>query len=166
MFISVRTAVHRDALFSSRHSPNKFGSALGLSKSSFFMHLFSSRQSSNKFGSALDLSKSSSFMHLFSSRQSPNKFGFALGLSKRFVCRKYRHLSAGCKIARIRKNRVAAIFFAKKEVEIKKYGYICTLQNRGEMPEWSIGPHSKCGVRVTVPGVRIPLSPQEMLVIS
>lgn len=30
----------------------------------------------------------------------------------------------------------------------------------GEMPEWSIGPHSKCGVRVTVPGVRIPLSPQ------
>ncbi len=30
----------------------------------------------------------------------------------------------------------------------------------GEMPEWSIGPHSKCGVRATVPGVRIPLSPQ------
>ena len=29
----------------------------------------------------------------------------------------------------------------------------------GEMPEWSIGPHSKCGVRATVPGVRIPLSP-------
>ena len=28
------------------------------------------------------------------------------------------------------------------------------------MPEWSIGPHSKCGVRATVPGVRIPLSPQ------
>ncbi len=28
------------------------------------------------------------------------------------------------------------------------------------MPEWSIGPHSKCGVRVTVPGVRIPLSPR------
>ena len=27
------------------------------------------------------------------------------------------------------------------------------------MPEWSIGPHSKCGVRATVPGVRIPLSP-------
>ncbi len=216
MFISVRTAVHRYVLFSSRQSSNKFGSALGLSKSSSFMHLFSprqspnkfgsaldlskssffmhlfsprqspnkfgfaldlsksssfmhlfsSRQSSNKFGSALDLSKSSSFMHLFSSRQSSNKFGSALDLSKRFVCRKYKHLSAGCKIARIRKNRVAAIFFAKKEVEIKKYGYICTLQNRGEMPEWSIGPHSKCGVRVTVPGVRIPLSPQEMLVIS
>ena len=31
----------------------------------------------------------------------------------------------------------------------------------GEMPEWSIGPHSKCGVRATVPGVRIPLSPPE-----
>ena len=28
------------------------------------------------------------------------------------------------------------------------------------MPEWSNGPHSKCGERVTVPGVRIPLSPQ------
>lgn len=32
---------------------------------------------------------------------------------------------------------------------------------KGEMPEWSIGPHSKCGVRATVPGVRIPLSPLE-----
>ena len=32
--------------------------------------------------------------------------------------------------------------------------------DQGEMPEWSIGPHSKCGVRATVPGVRIPLSPQ------
>ena len=29
------------------------------------------------------------------------------------------------------------------------------------MPEWSNGPHSKCGVRATVPGVRIPLSPQD-----
>ena len=27
------------------------------------------------------------------------------------------------------------------------------------MPEWSNGPHSKCGVRATVPGVRIPLCP-------
>ena len=33
----------------------------------------------------------------------------------------------------------------------------------GEMPEWSIGPHSKCGVRATVPGVRIPLSPLNVL---
>ena len=29
----------------------------------------------------------------------------------------------------------------------------------GEVAEWSIAPHSKCGVRVTVPGVRIPPSP-------
>ena len=29
----------------------------------------------------------------------------------------------------------------------------------GKMPEWSNGPHSKCGERVTVPGVRIPLFP-------
>ena len=27
------------------------------------------------------------------------------------------------------------------------------------MPEWSIGPHSKCGERATVPRVRIPVSP-------
>ena len=32
--------------------------------------------------------------------------------------------------------------------------------NVGKMPEWTNGPHSKCGVRVTVPGVRIPLFPQ------
>ena len=31
----------------------------------------------------------------------------------------------------------------------------------GKLPEWSIGPHSKCGVRVTVPGVRIPHFPQQ-----
>ena len=27
---------------------------------------------------------------------------------------------------------------------------------RGEVAEWSIAPHSKCGVRASVPGVRIP----------
>ena len=32
-------------------------------------------------------------------------------------------------------------------------------QNEGKMPEWSIGPHSKCGERVTVPRVRIPVFP-------
>ena len=31
---------------------------------------------------------------------------------------------------------------------------------KGEMPEWSNGPHSKCGIRVTVSRVRIPVSPQ------
>ena len=30
---------------------------------------------------------------------------------------------------------------------------------KGKVPEWSIGPHSKCGVRATVPGVRIPPFP-------
>ncbi len=30
---------------------------------------------------------------------------------------------------------------------------------RGEVAEWSIAPHSKCGVPATVPGVRIPPSP-------
>ena len=30
------------------------------------------------------------------------------------------------------------------------------------MPEWSIGPHSKCGERATVPRVRIPVSPQNV----
>lgn len=32
-------------------------------------------------------------------------------------------------------------------------------QRPGKLPEWSIGPHSKCGERVTVPGVRIPRFP-------
>ena len=32
---------------------------------------------------------------------------------------------------------------------------------KGEMPEWSNGPHSKCGIRVTVSRVRIPVSPQK-----
>lgn len=62
----------------------------------------------------------------------------------------------------------------------EKYVYICSPKTKvsgrgkpksnpatqGEMPEWSIGPHSKCGVRATVPGVRIPLSPQQTLKIS
>src|SRR5678809_1183553 len=30
---------------------------------------------------------------------------------------------------------------------------------RGEVAEWSKAPHSKCGVRATVPWVRIPPSP-------
>ena len=33
--------------------------------------------------------------------------------------------------------------------------------NFGKMPEWTNGPHSKCGERVTAPGVRIPLFPQK-----
>ena len=36
----------------------------------------------------------------------------------------------------------------------------------GEVAEWSIAPHSKCGVRVTVPGVRIPPSPPVNSLIS
>ena len=39
--------------------------------------------------------------------------------------------------------------------------YICTAKGKGKVPEWSIGPHSKCGVRATVPGVRIPPFPQK-----
>lgn len=62
-----------------------------------------------------------------------------------------------------------------KMCENKKYVYICSPKTtvldresgrksssrdrKGEVPEWSIGPHSKCGVRATVPGVRIPPSP-------
>lgn len=57
------------------------------------------------------------------------------------------------------------IFFARKCREIKNMSIFAVPNERffvreiGEMPEWSIGPHSKCGVRATVPGVRIPLSP-------
>lgn len=64
-------------------------------------------------------------------------------------------------------------FFRPKMRGYKKYVYICSPKTmvagndlQGEMPEWSIGPHSKCGVRATVPGVRIPLSPQQTLKIS
>ena len=35
-------------------------------------------------------------------------------------------------------------------------------KRKGKVPEWSIGPHSKCGERVTVPRVRIPVSPLKM----
>src|ERR1700689_3345960 len=33
----------------------------------------------------------------------------------------------------------------------------------GEVAEWSIAPHSKCGVRASAPGVRIPPSPPASL---
>ena len=62
------------------------------------------------------------------------------------------------------------IFSARKCAKIKNMPIFAVPKqrfwNQGEMPEWSIGPHSKCGVRVTVPGVRIPLSPQQTLKIS
>ena len=34
-------------------------------------------------------------------------------------------------------------------------------EKKGKLPEWSNGPHSKCGDRVTGPGVRIPHFPQK-----
>ncbi len=37
--------------------------------------------------------------------------------------------------------------------------YFRVRQPQGKMPEWSNGPHSKCGERVTVPWVRIPVFP-------
>ena len=58
----------------------------------------------------------------------------------------------------------------RKQEKIKKNrAEICTIRKIisifalaiGEMPEWSIGPHSKCGERATVPGVRIPLFPRK-----
>lgn len=64
------------------------------------------------------------------------------------------------------------IFSARKCAKIKNMSIFAVPNERffvreiGEMPEWSIGPHSKCGVRATVPGVRIPLSPQITLIIK
>ena len=62
------------------------------------------------------------------------------------------------------------IFSARKCAKIKNMSIFAVPKQRfwdqGEMPEWSIGPHSKCGVRATVPGVRIPLSPQTPLTIK
>ena len=48
----------------------------------------------------------------------------------------------------------------------KKKQYLCTAFRKGKLPEWSIGPHSKCGERVTVPGVRIPHFPRKKRAIS
>ena len=48
--------------------------------------------------------------------------------------------------------QIIITFVARKQTLVR-------LRNKGKMPEWSNGPHSKCGVRVTVPGVRIPLFP-------
>ena len=50
-------------------------------------------------------------------------------------------------------------FFRTNSCTVRKIISIFALAI-GEMPEWSIGPHSKCGERATVPGVRIPLSPR------
>ena len=38
-------------------------------------------------------------------------------------------------------------------------GLAALLGPDGEVAEWSIAPHSKCGIRATVSGVRIPPSP-------
>ena len=57
-------------------------------------------------------------------------------------------------------------FFRRNGIQLNGKIPIFAHLLRGEMPEWSIGPHSKCGVRATVPGVRIPLSPQQTLKIS
>ena len=63
---------------------------------------------------------------------------------------------------------VPAFLYAKKKkkVEIRFNWYIfCTfaasisIDVLGTMSDWSNEPHSKCGVRATVPGVRIPLFP-------
>ncbi len=48
-----------------------------------------------------------------------------------------------------------------KRAESAEFYYFCpTISNHGEMPEWSNGAVSKTVVRVSAPGVRIPLSPQ------
>ena len=67
-----------------------------------------------------------------------------------------------------------AILAPKTQKNKKSWAEICTNKKIisifalaiGEMPEWSIGPHSKCGERATVPGVRIPLSPQAKMLKS
>ena len=57
-------------------------------------------------------------------------------------------------------------FFRRNGIQLNGKIPIFAHLLRGEMPEWSIGPHSKCGVRATVPGVRIPLSPLTTLIIK
>ena len=50
--------------------------------------------------------------------------------------------------------------FKKIDVSLHAVSERWKVAKDGKLPEWSNGPHSKCGVRVTVPGVRIPHFPQ------
>jgi hypothetical protein len=43
------------------------------------------------------------------------------------------------------------------------FSAICSKYAPGEVAEWSIAPHSKCGIRATVSGVQIPPSPPLLL---
>ena len=57
-------------------------------------------------------------------------------------------------------NRCTARYPGFESLSLRKPSVYCRADKIfGEMPEWSIGPHSKCGERVTVPRVRIPVSP-------
>ena len=78
-------------VFSPRHSPNKFGSALGSRKRSFSSRF--SRLGIAQVNSALPSAQENvHFMQVFSPRHSPSKLGSALGLSKTFC---YRSVGGG-----------------------------------------------------------------------
>ena len=68
------------------------------------------------------------------------------------------------KCAKIKNMSIFAV--PKQRFWVGRRGKSSSRDRKGEVPEWSIGPHSKCGVRATVPGVRIPLSPQTTLTIK
>ncbi len=82
--------------------------------------------------------------------------GYENPLSGNFFCRGKEQSKIFCLYLQPRKDDNQLSRRGRKE------GFSSFRGDYGEMPEWSIGPHSKCGVRVTVPGVRIPLSPQRI----
>lgn len=52
-------------------------------------------------------------------------------------------------------------FLAFQRNNVRKFYILLHPESKGKMPEWSIGPHSKCGERATVPRVRIPVFPRD-----
>ena len=52
----------------------------------------------------------------------------------------------------------------KKFCSVNNLAYLCTvIMKKGKMAEWSNVSHSKCDVGVTLPGVRIPLFPLQVV---
>ena len=59
--------------------------------------------------------------------------------------------------------KILCKIIAKKFCSVNNLAYLCSvIMKKGKMAEWSNVSHSKCDVGVTLPGVRIPLIPQQI----
>ena len=106
----------------------------------------------------------------FSATAPPHRLGLAASFSFTKIGKKLEkpYFRLLIRLKKSIKRLQRAISALKTQKNKKSWAEICTNKKIisifalaiGEMPEWSIGPHSKCGERATVPGVRIPLSPQ------